>query len=211
MSTPRTAPGRATRARIVAAATELIAERGAAAVTLDDVRERSGTSKSQLYLYFDGRRELLRAVVGATADVVLGAQRAHLEGGLGSLEAIAAWFDDLAAGQAAREARGGCPLGTLAGQVAAYDEGARAALATSFDRWQAPLARGLAAMRDSGELRRDADPDHLAVATMAAIQGGLLLSHVRRDPEQLRVALDAALEHLRAATTPVGATTAVAA
>ncbi|MBR7827886.1 hypothetical protein KDK95_16325 [Actinospica sp. MGRD01-02] len=33
---------------------------------------------------------------------------------------------------------------------------------------------------------------------MASIQGGLLLTQVRRDPQQLRIAADAALAHLRA-------------
>ena len=47
-----------------------------------------------------------------------------------------------------------------------------------------------------GELRGDADPERLATATMASLQGGLLLSQVRRDPGQLRAALDAALAYL---------------
>jgi hypothetical protein len=37
-----------------------------------------------------------------------------------------------------------------------------------------------------------------ATATMASIQGGLLLSQVRRDPQQLRIALNAARNNLRA-------------
>ena len=32
---------------------------------------------------------------------------------------------------------------------------------------------------------------------MAAIQGGLLLTKTRRDPQQMRIALDAAYAHLR--------------
>jgi TetR/AcrR family transcriptional repressor of nem operon len=52
-------------------------------------------------------------------------------------------------------------------------------------------------MRDQGKLDRRADPDELATATMAAIQGGLLLTQIRRDPDQLAVALDAAYAHLR--------------
>jgi len=39
----------------------------------------------------------------------------------------------------------------------------------------------------------------LATATMVSIQGGLLLTQVRRDPKQLRIALDAARVVLRAA------------
>jgi hypothetical protein len=52
-------------------------------------------------------------------------------------------------------------------------------------------------MKVRGKLRNDADPAVLASATMASIQGGLLLTQVRRDPRQLRIALDAARANLR--------------
>ena len=54
-----TAKGRATRARILAAASELISDRGVAETSLDDVIERAGVSKSQLYHYFEDRAALL--------------------------------------------------------------------------------------------------------------------------------------------------------
>ncbi|MFG1962444.1 TetR/AcrR family transcriptional regulator [Nonomuraea sp. NPDC049028] len=47
-----TAKGRATRARIVMGAAELLREQGVALTTLDDIRGRTGTSKSQLFHYF---------------------------------------------------------------------------------------------------------------------------------------------------------------
>lgn len=52
-------------------------------------------------------------------------------------------------------------------------------------------------MCDNGKLSRRADPERLGVATMAAHQGGMLLPEARRDPRQLRIALDAAFAHLR--------------
>ena len=54
-------------------------------------------------------------------------------------------------------------------------------------------------MKTRGKLRNDADPAALATATMASIQGGLLLTQVRRDPRQLRIALTAASKYLRLA------------
>jgi len=54
-------------------------------------------------------------------------------------------------------------------------------------------------MRQRGALAPEADPAALATATMANLQGGLLLTQVRRDPEQLRVALAAARTVLRGA------------
>jgi AcrR family transcriptional regulator len=196
---PRTANGRATRRRILDSATELIAERGVAAVALDDVRVRSRTSKSQLYLYFPGRRELLVAVAQNTADAVLGAQRDHFATGFDEVDRIAAWRDDIVAAQTARGARGGCPVGTLVGQLAENDEEARRILADAFDAWERPLQDGLEAMRERGQLRSDVDAAALATSVMASLQGGLLLTQVRRDPEQVRIALDGALTQVRAA------------
>ncbi len=76
------------------------------------------------------------------------------------------------------------------------DELARDVLASAFDEWQRHLTDGLRRMQAGGELRPDTDPERLATATMASLQGGLLLSQVRRNPGQLRVALDAALAYL---------------
>ena len=54
-------------------------------------------------------------------------------------------------------------------------------------------------MREQGKLAPRANPAKLATVTMAALQGGLLLTQVRRDPEQLRIALDGARTLLHAA------------
>jgi TetR/AcrR family transcriptional repressor of nem operon len=190
---PITARGRATRERIVGAAAELVNERGIAETSLDDVLERAGASKSQLYHYFEDRAALLRAVVVHNAESVLGEL-----GPLDSWKAIRSWFDSLVALQVERAACGGCPIGSLVGQVAETDEEARTALAASFDRWERHLSAGFRVMQASGRLDRTADPDRLATATLASIQGGLLLTQTARDPGRLRAALDAAYAHLRA-------------
>jgi AcrR family transcriptional regulator len=197
---PTTEKGRSTRRRILQAASRLIAERGVDRVSLEDVEREAGVGRSQLYHYFDGRDDLLRAVIDTTTDAVLGAQDGLLDE-LDSLAAIDRWFDGLVALQQQRGAAGGCPIGSLAGQLAERDEQTRAALATGFARWQQPLIAGLTRMQDRGELRPDASVDTLADITMAAIQGGLLLTQVRRDPQQLRRALNGARAVLASART----------
>jgi AcrR family transcriptional regulator len=195
-STPITQKGRATRQRIVQAAAALVSERGAAATSLDEVGARSGASRSQLYHYFEDRDDLIRAVIDATTDAVLGAQDEFLDH-LDSWAGIDRWFRALVDLQVDRQARGGCPIGTLAGQLAERDPGARAAIAEGLGRWERHLREGLERMQKSGKLRTRADPARLATATMASLQGGLLLTQVRRDPTQLRIALDAARTLLR--------------
>ena len=55
--------GRETRERIVAAAAELIFERGVAETTLEDIRAAAGVSGSQVYHYFEDKQALVRAVI----------------------------------------------------------------------------------------------------------------------------------------------------
>ena len=62
---------------------------------------------------------------------------------------------------------------------------------------RSPSGKGSKKMRAQGKLRRSADPARLATATLAAIQGGLVLNQTRRDPQQLRIALDSAYAYLR--------------
>lgn len=48
---------------LAAAALELFVERGFAATRLDDVARRAGVSKGTLYLYFDSKEDLFKAVI----------------------------------------------------------------------------------------------------------------------------------------------------
>ena len=192
---PVTHKGRATRDRILDTTTALIFEHGVAGTTLDDVRAAAKVSKGQLYHYFADKDELIHAVIDRTIQQVLDAQPGLAK--LSTWTAISNWLDDLVQLQVQRHAVGGCPIGSLAGELAETDELTRAELAAGFDRWEAPLRRGLEQMRAEGKIRRNADPTRLATATLAAIQGGLVLTQTRRDPQQLRIALDAAYAHLR--------------
>jgi len=150
-------------------------------MSLDDVRARTGASRSQLYHYFEDRDDLVHAVIDVTIDAVLDTQGELLDH-LDSWAGIDRWFDSLVQHQTGRQACGGCPIGSLAGQLAESDPDAGAAIAAGLERWEEHLREGLSRMRTRGKLRKDADPAALATATMASIQGGLLLTQVRRDP-----------------------------
>jgi TetR/AcrR family transcriptional regulator, transcriptional repressor for nem operon len=195
---PVTVKGRETRERIIRAATELVGERGVAGTSLDDVRSRARVSKGQLYHCFADRDDLMRAVARAASEEVVGGQ-AELFARLDTIEGLRAWADALVALQQRRRARGGCPIGTLAGQLAEHDDGARLELVDGLDRWESAIREGLERQAARGELRPQAEPRALAQRTLAAVEGGLLLTQIRRDPEQLRSALDGALDAILAA------------
>ena len=192
---PRTGRGRASRERIVERAAELFAEHGVAATSLDEVLAAAGAGKSQLYHYFRGRDELVEAAVGLRCAQVL----AGLTQALGAVASLAELEQALAGFADGYEQMGlpGCPIGSLAAEVAERNEDARRRTAAAFDAWEQLLADALERMRDRGELRADAPPAVLATALLASIEGGMVLSQARKDPASLRIAVDAGLAQVR--------------
>ena len=189
-----TARGTATRARIVDAAADLIYARGVDRTSLDDVMAESAVSKSQLYHYFKDKDALVLEVIALQAERVLGAQRPHLAA-LDSLEALRSWRDAIVRLNAKVRA-GGCPLGSLANELANHSLGARKRLASSFGTWTDYIERGLVTMRERGNLVPSADPHELAVALLSAVQGGLLLAKTTRSSRALEIAIDMAIDHV---------------
>lgn len=186
-----TAKGRATRARILAAAAELVHRRGVAGTQLEDIRRVAGVSGSQLTHYFRDKPALIDDVITWQAKTLLDREPA-----LDSIDAWHRWADRMVARQTARKFEGGCDFGSLAGQLAESRPETRAHLAAGYLRWLDRFRTDLGAMRDNGVLRPDADPEYLANTILAAMQGGVLLTQTLRRPEPLRDSLNAALATL---------------
>ena len=192
-----TRKGEATRARIVAAAAQLMYEQGVTEATLEEVRAAAGVSGSQIYHYFADKQALLLAVIDYQTEAVLGFQSPHF-GRLDTLSGLRQWRDALVEYQRRLQCRGGCPIGSIGSEVAENNPEARLAVASGFLRWEVAIREGLRAMHARGEL--DADPDDLALATLAALQGGLLLTQLQRQVKPLEVALDTMLDHIKIRT-----------
>ena len=192
---PLTARGKATRIRIVQAAAKLVYTQGARRTSLDEIMESSGTSKSQLYHYFGNKDALLRAVIQLQTGRVMQAQAPHLQQ-LDSMTGLRRWRDALVAISESHQGVGGCPIGSLASELADHSESARALLLDGFKIWESYLVSGLRAISARGELSADADPVDLATATLCALQGGLLLAQTRRSARPVALALDMAIDNI---------------
>jgi TetR/AcrR family transcriptional regulator, transcriptional repressor for nem operon len=194
-----TRKGQATRDRIVAAAARLMIEQGVARTTIEDIQAAAGVSPSQLYHYFPGKDALVSAVIDQQTAQVLEIQHTGL-GSLDTIDSLTKWRDLMVGILTEMQCAGGCPLGSLASDLSESDPVARVQLAGAFAQWEGLIRDGLVQMQERGELAAAADPADLAVAMLAAVQGGLLLSQVRRDPAPLRIAVDTMIDHLHALT-----------
>jgi TetR/AcrR family transcriptional repressor of nem operon len=185
-----TPKGQRTRTRIVNAAAQLIYERGVTATTLEDVKAAAAVSSSQLYHYFANKEALIQEVIDRQADTLVAATE-HAE--LGTIDGLKAWRELVLTHADHTRGMGGCPLGSLGGQLAESDPDARARLAAGFGRWSTAIRDGLRELHTTGHLAPDINPDDLAVTLLAALQGGLLLAQVQRDSRPLQTTLDTLL------------------
>ncbi|MFJ9210778.1 TetR/AcrR family transcriptional regulator [Streptomyces sp. NPDC102264] len=200
MDAALTPKGQATRARIIEGAAQVLRERGVALATLDDIRARTGTSKSQLFHYFpDGKDQLLLAVARYEADRVLDDQQPYL----GCLDSWETWYRWRDAVVERYEAQGDqCPLGSLFLQIGRSNPGARAIVVELMRQWQQYLAAGIRALRDRGPVGADLDVEQAAAALLAGIQGGVSIMLSTGQSTHLRAALDVGITRLRSG--PIG-------
>jgi AcrR family transcriptional regulator len=194
-----TSKGLATRARIVEAAAAVVFENGVAGTSLEEVQKRAGVSNSQIYHYFRDKRDIIHAVITYESEGAVANTKGPL-GGIDSMAALRAWADYHVKLQVELGFTG-CRLGSLLAQVAREDPEAGAGIGAGFRVWAQSLAEDLRTMQDRGEFRADADPEQLATALMAALQGGLMLTQSQRSVAPLETALKTVIDHIESLST----------
>ena len=127
------------------------------------------------------------------------------EADLGSIKGLRAWRNTVIAEAKGSKGKGGCPLGSLAGQLAETDPRARVMIAAGFERWSAAISDGLRKLHAAGGLPAGVDADNLAITLLAALQGGLLLAQVQRDTRPLETVVDTLLALTTGSRRPVSA------
>ena len=157
--------------------------------------ETSRTSRSQIYHYFEDKDALIAAVVQSQSQAVLDFQSASLSK-VDSLQGLRQWRDRLVEHNRRNRSIGGCPMGSLAGELAERSEPTRTLLDRSFREWESHIATALETMQERRILSRRAAPRDLAVALVSALQGGLLLAQTSRSSRPLELALDMAIDHI---------------
>ena len=191
-----TVKGERTRRMIVDTAATLMLTDGVAGTTIEGVCAAAGVGRSQVYHYFDDKGELVRAVIEWQAERVFSGQEPHLAH-IQGWESWDAWRDLVVAIQRKAGCVGGCPLGSLASELADEDELTRHVLVKSFERWERAFRDAVQQMKDLGLMRADADTAILATTLLAALQGGLLLCQTRKDVAPLETSLNGAIGYLR--------------
>jgi TetR/AcrR family transcriptional regulator, transcriptional repressor for nem operon len=195
------------RSQILDAAADLIGKQGYSATSIDDViRESRLSGKSHFYHYFRSKEELGYEVLDRQFEAFAERGLAILrEPMIEPLTRLHLFIDSLVAAHAERECRGGSPFGTLAAEMADAHEGFRLRIALVFTRWASQIQSLLWEARP--QLLDDVDAVRLSRFIIAALEGALMMSRVKRDIAVMEgVAADLKRfvgMHLRESATPV--------
>ena len=169
------------RTAILDAAARLINEQGFSHTSVEQLITAAGLSgKSHFYHYFTSKEALGYEVLERQFS-------RFAEGGLAILrepmiepfDRLTLFIDTLVALQRERDGRTGSPFGNLAGELADSHEGFRLRLDQVFDQWAGQLQSLFWELRT--QLKEDVNAARLARFIVAALEGGMLLSRVKRD------------------------------
>lgn len=174
------------REEIIRAAADVIHTKGYQAASLNDFMEAAGIGKGQFYHYFTSKRDLGLGVVDFLKEtweqeLLQKILRSDQDPGY-RLEAMLDWMIGIHRG-----ARGlhGCPFGNLALEMSEHDEAFRQRIHGIFRDWTVALRDTLEELQKRENRFPGADAEQLAVAVVAAIEGGILLMKSCRDPQPL--------------------------
>jgi TetR/AcrR family transcriptional repressor of lmrAB and yxaGH operons len=182
----RTRPTRArtkrgdTRANMLISAAEVMRERGAAGVTIDEVLTRSGAPRGSVYYHFpDGRNQIIAEALRFAGDAITADIDDAAARGAKVLvrEFVELWERVLADS----DFTAGCPV--VAAAIGCADDEVRLAAEAGriFAHWRTALTRAFVA-----DGFAEPDADSLAVTSIAALEGAVVLCRSTHSADPLR-------------------------
>ncbi|HEY9219620.1 MAG TPA: helix-turn-helix domain-containing protein [Phenylobacterium sp.] len=157
---------------IVSAAMDVFAEKGFAGARLDEIAARAGVSKGALYLYFETKEDIFRAVVAQAVAPNLDPVLAMLASHPGPIAPLIEALPERIAG-IAESARIGGVVKMVIGEARNFPELARVWHDQLVSKALAALSTAIAAAQVRGELRAG-DPRVLAVSLISPVLLGVL-------------------------------------
>ena len=161
-------------------AAEVMRERGAAGVTIDEVLARSGAPRGSVYYHFpEGRNQILTEALQLAGDTITDSIDDAAD--RGALPLVRGFVEFWERTLPESDFAAGCPV-VAAAIGCANDEPGLASIASDiFGRWRDALTRAFIA--DGFD---DADAESLAVTCIASLEGAVVLCRSIRSAEPLR-------------------------
>jgi TetR/AcrR family transcriptional regulator, lmrAB and yxaGH operons repressor len=171
-----------TRKQLVASTVELLRRQGAYGTGLHDVLDHSGAPRGSLYFHFPGgKEELVREAIQEAADLVDRSLQRSLDRHRSVAEAMEDFLTRYGDRLAESNFAGGCPVAAVVLDVAGDGDRLRTACDWALTGWASILAERL---REEG--RGPEEAEALALTSLSALEGALMLCRARHTVEPLQ-------------------------
>jgi len=161
----------ARRNQILDAAWVCFAEHGYRQATMQDIAARAGLSTGAIYLYYEGKDALIKAINQRTLEMgrrIIQAARTESSGPMGTMRSLGAAmisvFSDPGFEAAAR-------LSIEMWPEVLRNEDLAAGSLREISFWRQEVGKLLREAQEAGEIRRDADPDTISILSICAWEG----------------------------------------
>lgn len=182
--------GEATREKILETAAELIHRKGFGATSINDLLEATGLKKGSLYFHFQGKDALGLAILEkARADFLLFLD-ASLSGATPG-NRLDNFLNRVMKTHKGMGFVGGCIFGNTALEMGDTESEFSSFIEKVFEEWMEKLQTVIVEAQKSGEVRSGIPADVLAGHMVAAIEGGIMLSRLKKDAKPLRNSITA--------------------
>jgi len=181
--------GKITREKILEAARELFNTKGFGATTISDLVEATGMQKGSLYFHFSGKDAIAREVLEEAAKKFMGFLGQAL-GGDNPGASIDNFFRCALDKHLAAGFVGGCIFGNTALEMSDSDPEFAGIIDRVFDEWIARIATVISEAQRTGQIRTDILSESLAKHIIATIEGGIMMSRLKKDERPMRECLD---------------------
>jgi len=181
--------GERTREHILDRASRLIQRKGIGATSVGEILAAAGVHKGSLYFHFRDKEEIGREVIRQAADRFLGFVDSSLTGPT-PRKALDNFFAAALAYHRGTGFTGGCLFGNTALETSDADPGLAALVDNVFAAWIERVARVIAAGQRAGEFRDDMTALDLAQQVVATLEGGIMLSRLRKKAAPLESCIE---------------------
>jgi TetR/AcrR family transcriptional repressor of nem operon len=186
------------RQHLVDAMKSLLWDRGFESTSPGQILERSSVGQGSLYHHFRGKTDLaVTALTEVSEDMRRGVEKRLTRPEGSAFENLLHWLT------APRESTRGCPLGRLANESSVNENADLAGpIQDYFAAVQRMIGDALAQAQQDGEFDPAADIREIAIALIAIVQGGYVLSRLYADATYMERATRAGAAMLRARARP---------
>lgn len=188
---------RDTRTKILYAAYKEIHLNGFQAASLNNILAHTGVTKGALYHHFPNKTALGYAVIDEViADRIYRSFIAPLAHAEDPIQGMIDLIEQSGDAFTLRDVQLGCPLGTLAQEMAPIAEGFRVRLNRIYQQWHDTIVQAVNKASESGQLIEEVQAEQVAVMVVATMEGCLSAGMISQDLNKLMFCGEALIQYL---------------